>query len=744
MSRSSAPLLFLILPVLGRTAACQERRPEPLPAAAPVNLVVEVVDSAGRPCANVPVAIVLRRGMGLGADGVAEELRQKMVRQSDFLSAYLVVSESGAKDGRASFDLGPLGLKPQEFESCVARLCLPLLDPIEVVFDPKKPPTAPLRLVRPDCGSVRIELSGIEKGTVRVRAFEEDESGHIWSESAPNGFPIVAGVAQVPLAVVGVELEYEAKWDGLGTPLSGHFDGPARSGEQVRFVPPSLASYPRLRGRILDEEMNGVTNRKIRFSVTLLQKGKSSNSAGEGVTDGGGFFDFAVIAEITPGCKGQLHCSAETAAAGEKDLGQADALVDLKKLLPGPNEVGEVILVSPGSLRWLARLSDDELQKTYETRKSTSGTRRLDVEACLVEMGRRKSERWKKYLTTELAAARPSAQAKKAKPAKGHEREEASGEREADLALLTALRRTEGKPDPLAVVLARPAPFDAMFPETPSVAFALKNVDAAKESFGVMEGGSYRSGRFARIHVEAVGPDGARVPVRTQFGMMGGGMSSRGNLAPGESRPGEVRLGDFVSFPGPGVYQVRISYHDAEDIANDDRIDGYMVATSPEFMVRLKSQPIVVKRADVDALKQAFKTIDFTQKVPLIAGHWRPELKFVGAPTTPQDRIFRAGHAAVPMLLELLDDASLTIEQRSWVFGLLWDITGMNNPTMGEFFASVKDPVWLTDWPGSAEKTAPNFNEFGKTSGGGWLEHQKGLAARWKTMRTWFDVKITK
>jgi hypothetical protein len=96
------------------------------------------------------------------------------------------------------------------------------------------------------------------------------------------------------------------------------------------------------------------------------------------------------------------------------------------------------------------------------------------------------------------------------------------------------------------------------------------------------------------------------------------------------------------------------------------------------------------------------------------------------------------------MLLELLDDATLTVEQRSWVFGLLWDITGINNPTHGEFFAAVKDPVWLTDWPGSLEKTHPNFNEFGKSSGGGWPDHQKGLAARWKLMKTWFDVKIAK
>ena len=744
MSRLRLVPTLAILSLLAPDAPGQERKPEKLPAPSATNLFVEVVDTAGKPCAKVPVALVLRRGDALANSPLPQEEQKKMVRRGDFLSAYLVIGHSGEKDGRVGFDLAAHPIAPQEFESCVARLCLPLVDPIEVVFDPKKLPDQPLRLVRPDCGSVRFELSGIEKGSVRIRAFDEsDEIGPIWNESAPDRFDVAAGVAQIPFAVVGVELAYEAKWQGLGTPLTGHFPGPSRAGEEVRFAPPSLASYPRLHGRIVDEEANAVANRKIDFSVTLTQKGKETSTRAEAVTDGGGFFDFAVVAEILPGCKGTLRCSAAAAAQGEKDLGAADALVDLKKLLPGPNEVGEVVLVAPGSLRWLARLSDDELQKTYESRKSTSGTRRLDVEACLVEMGRRKSERWKKYLASELAALHPAAKPKSAKPGKGHDAGE-TGEADADLSLLTALRRAQGKPDPLAIVLGAPPPYDAIFPETPKVAFSLKNVDASKETFGITEGGSYRSGRFARIHVEATGPDGARVAVRTQFGMMGGGMSGRSHLAAGESRAGEIKLGDFISFPGPGVYQVRLCYHDSEEIANADRIDGYVVATSPEFTVRLKSQSVTVKRADLDALKEKWKAIDFTEKVPLVAGHWSPDLKFEGAPKTPQDHVFRAGYAAVPMLFELLDDATLTIEQRSWVFGLLWDITGINNPEHGEFFAAVKDPVWLTDWPGSLVKTHPDFNEFGNVSGGGWPDHQKGLAARWKLMKSWFDVKIVK
>ncbi len=273
----------------------------------------------------------------------------------------------------------------------------------------------------------------------------------------------------------------------------------------------------------------------------------------------------------------------------------------------------------------------------------------------------------------------------------------------------------------------------------------LKNVDASKETFGITAGGSYRSGRFERVHVEAFDQDGVRVPVRTQFGIgIGGGMSSRATLAPGETMGAEVKLQDFIDFPAPGIFQVRIAYHDEVDIAREPQVDSYVASWSPKFEVRIRAKPIVVARAAVDALKGEFRKIDFTKKVPLVSGHWRVELRFEGEAVLPEDRIFRAGWTAVPALLELLDDATLTIEQRSWVFGLLWDITGMNNPETGDHRVAVKDPEWLGTWPTAIDDTRPGWNEFGKSSGGGWPEHQKLLTARWKSMKSWFDLKITK
>lgn len=761
---------LVVVAGVGVGAAAPVVRDAPMVPETPLRVVV--VDSAGKPCGEVPVAIVIDRSLRTGIPREAAE-QLDHGRRTEFMNVYVTMQSSGA-DGTATFDLAALALAPQGFEACVVRLGLPTLDPVQVEFDPQKPPAQPLRLTRPDCGSVRVEVPGVAKGTFRLRAIVAGEplTDGFWNDGAPNRFAIVDGVALVPQAPLGLEFGFEANWEGLPLPLVGRFRGPKRAGEETRFAPPTLDSFPGVRGRLVDDEGRPVAERKFRVQVDIVGivgrgGGGGGGSSADLVTDRGGRFELPLQGELPKGCKRVLHFSVEpdaTAAANpgvakasaDVPAGPSEALVDLAKAPPtGPFELGDVVLVAPGSLGWLARLSDDELQQTYEKRQATAGTRRIDVEACLLDMARRKTERWKKYLAAELEKVRPP------KPKKGDKAKGRRGDGNADdeddetarsyfardqeLALLTALRRAQGKPDPLAIELVEKPPFDGVFPDAPSVLIRLKNVDAAKETFGITSGGSYRSGRFARLHVGAVDADGVRVPVRTQFGIgIGGGMSSRDTLEPGETMGAEVKLQDFIDFQGPGNFEVRIAYHDEVEIANEARIDSYVVAWSPKFQVRIKPQPIVVARATVDALKQEFRAIDFSQKVPLVSGHWRAGLRFEGDALLPEDKLFRAGWVAVPALLELLDDATLTIEQRSWVFGLLWDITGMNNPTTGETHAAVKDPEWFGTWPTAVDDTRPGWNEFGKHEGGGWPDHQKALTARWKAMKSWFDIKITK
>src|SRR6185295_8307036 len=110
--------------------------------------------------------------------------------------------------------------------------------------------------------------------------------------------------------------------------------------------------------------------------------------------------------------------------------------------------------------------------------------------------------------------------------------------------------------------------------------FEWKNVDAEGESFELTEGGSYRSGRFARCKVEAIGPDGRTLPPREWDSSTSGGMQSSGRLTSGQTWPGTLDLGQFVSFVEPGEYRVRIHYHDKEDIASIADLRGWIVSST--------------------------------------------------------------------------------------------------------------------------------------------------------------------
>ncbi len=365
-------------------------------------LRVSVVDSAGNPCGDVPVAIVIDRSLRTGSRKQAAGAPDPL-RRSDFLSAYIAVQPTAA-DGTTTFDLAALQLAPQEFEACVVRLALPLLDPIQVEFDPKQSPAAPLRLARPDCGSVRFEVPGIAKGTVRLRAIPVDAESvdGLWGPFAHDRFPIVDGVAIAPLVPIHQQLAFEATWDGLPVPLTGRFFGPQRLGEEMRFAPPTLAAFPSVRGRLVDDDGRPVANRKVQVTVSVVTRGSSRSGGAVLTTDRGGCFELPLVDEVPKGGKRLLTFTVEPeaapAAAGSSEAtpppaaptASSEALVELPKPLPaGPHELGDVILIEPGSLRWLARLSDDELLQTWEKRNAIEATPRIDLEACLLDMARR-------------------------------------------------------------------------------------------------------------------------------------------------------------------------------------------------------------------------------------------------------------------------------------------------------------------------------------------------------------------
>ena len=689
-------------------------------------LNVRVVDADEQPVIGAEVALVIDRALLVG-----RTLAPEMARRDEHLNRWLTVARTTAPDGTATFDVEPLEglLEEHEFLGTVARLVVPTLDPVQAKVDLRFPEPGPLLLLRPEVGAVRLDLAGIVDGEVRLRALAKGEptDRRHWNVASLAAVAVAAGGARFPCVPLDGEFAYELRTrDGL-PPLTGRFHGPRRAGEELPFAVPDLATGPIVHGRLLDECGRPLRRHAVDVLIDAAA-GESAETRGRVITtDAKGRFVVALPAPVAAppakGAKRRLRLVAEAPARdGGVLVAQSVEIELLKAPSAGPHDAGDVTLVEPGGPRWLEQQSDDELQREHERRRAAVDRTPLATEACLLEMARRKSERWKKLLAAEWKKRQPGAPE--------------------ELAALTALRRATGKPDPLALELLEAGPLTTTYPETPTVRFRLKNVDGAKESFTLTRAGDYRSGRFARIRVVARDLEGREVAVRTRFGLADGGVAERAVLAPGHSWTEEALLADFVEFTVPGEYEVRLAYHDRVAVADLDRVDGYALTWSAPFRVRLAPPPLVVARARVDELKGEFAAIDPAKPAPLVAMPWRADLEYDGAASSPADRLFRAGVEAVPALLELLEDKKQSVAARGLALAYLWNVTGMHEPTAGSQRAVVCSVRWHCHWPGVVADTPPEWEAPVVPDRPVAAADQTAVIDRWRAMRAWWSITV--
>jgi len=249
-------------------------------------------------------------------------------------------------------------------------------------------------------------------------------------------------------------------------------------------------------------------------------------------------------------------------------------------------------------------------------------------------------------------------------------------------------------------------------------------VDGAKESFTLTRAGDYRSGRFARIRVEVRDLDGRLLPVRTSFGLADGGVA--------------------------GEYEVRLGYHDRVAVANEERVDGLALMWSRPFRIRLVPPPIRVTRARIDELKREFAALDVARPPPMVAVPWREDLEFDGPPETAADRLFRAGLAAVPALLEVLEGPKLSPAARAQALAMLWNLTGMHEPTAGAHPAALGAVKWHYHWPGVVADAPAQWESPAPPIGLHPMallrseSEQKVVVDRWLALKEWWPIAIEK
>jgi uncharacterized protein (TIGR03067 family) len=246
-----------------------------------------------------------------------------------------------------------------------------------------------------------------------------------------------------------------------------------------------------------------------------------------------------------------------------------------------------------------------------------------------------------------------------------------------NLHLLTSLRRIQQKPDPMQIDV-RQLGITSTTRELPRFCVTLRNADLEKSTFHFAFGGSYRSGRLARWTFEVKDAQGRQLKPREWDTMTGGGMFSMGDLKHGETWGTELPMGNYVRVPAPGEYTVRVFYHNTLDLADCADLTGVIVCTSQPFKVTIgKPVPrtVFVRAGSNDRVAALLKQLKGQTKVKTVCSKYDQSLHSFINPTSPEGQLLQMEWNAVPGLLALLKDKSMTPEQRAWIFTMLHTLT---------------------------------------------------------------------
>src|SRR5262249_27550126 len=249
---------------------------------------------------------------------------------------------------------------------------------------------------------------------------------------------------------------------------------------------------------------------------------------------------------------------------------------------------------------------------------------------------------------------------------------------ESTVEFLTALRRAQGQPDPVPVVVSVPGEGESIFPNLPVVDGALVYRDVQKTPVTFREGGDYRSGRQERWRFAVRDPRGKAMPVRSHWGSgIGGGIYAMAVLKPGESWGTALPMRNFIDLP-PGDYTAVVQYHDEETIAGLPDTKGLLVCQSEPFKLHVQPRVIDVTRADRAAAREAIAALPDKGPVQILEGPYGEDARGFIGPDSGAGRLLALGWRAVPALLDALDDEAAPGQRRGGAVALPPPATGLD------------------------------------------------------------------
>lgn len=302
------------------------------------DVLVQVVDGAGRPLEGILVAVRMREhgfhqdlwpAVSQGPEGIARVTR---------LAEMVSVMEG---DG----DL-------------YVALPYPLPEAVELQLDPEDLPREPVTLAMPPTGAVEVLVQGPHgepvTGELAVmigpapEEGEEDDFRDVRARPGPGTVLFVEdGRALFPHVGLGMRLRVTAARPTGGGDASVDGAGPVEPGQQVTLTLPFAVEDRLLAGRILIGEEEPLAEENLRYHLRTEGPQGSSRRGGSLRTDPEGRFELRLEADEDerPAATCELELRWTPPSAGES---VRTALVPLAvRVPPGRTELGDVTLAEP-------------------------------------------------------------------------------------------------------------------------------------------------------------------------------------------------------------------------------------------------------------------------------------------------------------------------------------------------------------------------------------------------------------
>lgn len=260
-----------------------------------------------------------------------------------------------------------------------------------------------------------------------------------------------------------------------------------------------------------------------------------------------------------------------------------------------------------------------------------------------------------------------------------------------NLAVLTALRRVQKKPDPLSIQIVRPTPPKAVPGKLPTLNVMLTSADIERKPIWcetVPNG--HGTHRYAQYRFEVQDASGKILPVipNSDF-FRHGGNSYFHWLKFGEYFHANLPMHDFVEIREPGEYTVTVLYHPKlpiADITDPRELDDLIIFRSASFKLTVEKGPKLVlttNRKERQAVNALIASLPNEGEIKVIGSGHQPNGRIndqndfgLISPQSPAGQILKRSWQAVPALFDALSETQMPRHRKTWVLSLLYSIIG--------------------------------------------------------------------